>query len=131
MTPVLVRPSKVKISLNVFLRFLWKIQYSLNLIWRTQISSSFFHIFFIFIFIFASISQKCPTKWVKNFLHRFSWKPNFDMKNSKIELIFSNFFIFIFLFASISQKYIWKGSKMCLKWVKKYFWDCYQNRHIT
>ena len=29
-------------------------------------------------------------------------QPNFDMENSKIELIFPNFSIFIFIFASIS-----------------------------
>ena len=34
-----------------------------------------------------------------------SIKPNFDMGNSKLELIFSYFFIFIFMFASIYQDY--------------------------
>ena len=33
-----------------------------------------FPLFFIFIFIFASISQKCLKEWVKNLFHRFSWK---------------------------------------------------------
>ena len=39
---------------------------------------------------------------------------NFDMDNSKIELVFPNFFIFILIFASISKK----GLK---KWVKELF----------
>ena len=74
--------------------------------------------FFTFIFIFASISQKCPKKWSKTFspiFMKITTYPNFNMENSKIKLIFPNFFTFIF--ALISQK--------CLtKWVKNFFLRC-------
>ena len=75
-----------------------------------------FPIFFIFIFIFASISQKCLKKWVKNFFfnfHEITTYPNFDTEKSKIENIFPYFFIFIFIFA-------WNCQKCPKKWVKTF-----------
>ena len=74
--------------------------------------------FFIFIFTFASISQKWLKKLVKIFFLRYSWKYLYNLiliwRNQKSNSFFPNPFIFIFIFVSISQK--------CLtKWVKKIF----------
>ena len=70
---------------NFYLRFLWKISYRLILIWKIQKSNSFYQ-FFIFIFIFASISQKCLQKLVKSFSLLFSWKlPHFLILKWKMQ----------------------------------------------
>ena len=53
-----------------------------------------------------------------------SSEPNFDMENSRINLIFQYFFVSIFIFTLISQK--------CLKkCVKLFFSDFHENCHIT
>ena len=92
-----------------FLRFSWKLPYSLSLIWKIQKSNLFFQIFIFssFFFFFASTSQKCLKKWV-NFFLKFPWKLPYNLiliwKIKKSNSFFQNVFIFIFIFASISQK---------------------------
>ena len=55
------------------------------------------------------VSSNCGTIYIK-----IAIKPNFDMDNSKIELIFPYFFIFIFIFGLISQKWLKKSFKNVL-----------------
>ena len=82
--------------------------------------------FFIFIFILASISQKCLKKWVKHFFLRFSFVtyPNFDMENSKIELNFPYFIIVISFLSRLVKNGLQNGPK-------NIFSDIRENFHIT
>ena len=79
---------------------------------------------FVFIYIFASISQKFHKKWVKNFFLGFSWKlPHELILTWRIQNSGSFFQI-----SSSSSSFVLrlvkslkKESKMSLKWVKTIF----------
>ena len=79
----------------------------------------FFPHFFINIFIFASISQKCLKEWV-NFFPQILWKLLYNLiliwRIQKLHSFFHIFFIFMFIFASISQKMFLKMGQFFFLW---------------
>ena len=87
-----------------------------------------FPCFFIFIFIFASIGQKCPKKLCQNFFSPIFMKitiyPNFNTEYSKIKPIFANFFNF----TSIMPRLVKNGLK---NESKIFFPDFHENFCIT
>ena len=89
-----------------------------------------FPYFFIFIFIFALISQKCPKNGSKFFVHRFTSKLPYNLT-----LIWriqkSNLFSPIYIFSS-SSSFLSRLVKNSLKnESKKFFSDFHENFLIT
>ena len=70
-TSVLVGPSQAKISKKKFSQIFMNSFMQPNFNMENSKIEFIFPNFFIFIFIFASISKKCHKKWIKKFFLRF------------------------------------------------------------
>ena len=106
-------------SPNFFSQIFMKITTYPNFNVENLKTENIFPYFFLFIFIFASISQKYPKKWVKTFSNRFSWKLPHDLILIWI-IQKSNSFSQIFSSSSSFLPWLVKNG-LKKKWVKNFF----------